>query len=207
MKMGLQSGRARSGIAVAAALVLGLGIALPAAAGPGSTGQPSTQPADEPSAEFHGPGRNTPEAAAEADIAAPAPLALAATNLSYSTVDPCRTFDSRTAGGAFGYGEGYVINLTGPCGLPGDGSVKAVMANIISVNATGTGYVRAAAYDPAMVSAGATVLNFNNGLVSSNAVPLTMCDRATTTCDWDVDLWIPANATSNIVIDIVGYYS
>jgi hypothetical protein len=189
----------------AAALALGVGIALPAAAGPGSTDQ-ATQRADQPSSEFHGPAQTAP-AAAEAEAATPAPFALAATNLTYSTVDPCRTFDSRSEGGPFGRGQGYFLNLTGPCGLPSDGSVKAVMANVISVDATGTGYVRAAAYDPTMSSAGATVLNFNNGLVSSNAIPLTMCDTTTTVCDWDVDLWIPANATSNIVIDIVGYYS
>lgn len=136
-----------------------------------------------------------------------APFAVAATNLTYSTVDPCRTFDSRQVDGPFGRGEGYYLDLTGPCGLPTDGSVKAVMANVISVDAAGTGYVRAAAFDPSLPSAGATILNFNNRLVSSNAVPLQVCDVATTTCDWDVDLWIPAQATSNIVIDVLGYFS
>ena len=133
--------------------------------------------------------------------------AAAATNLSYSTVDPCRTFDSRQAGGPFGRGEGFFLNMLDPCGLPSDGSVKAVMANVISVDARGTGYVRAAAFDPAGPGPSATVLNFNNRLVSSNAIPLPVCDIATSTCEWDVDLWIPSASTSNIVIDIVGYFS
>jgi len=183
-----------------------MGLALPAAAGPDSADH-TTQPANEPAAEFRAHARTAAPATAQTEAAAAAPLAVAATNLTYSTVEPCRTFDSRTAGGPFGRGDGYVLNMTGPCGLPDDGSVKAVMANVISVDATGTGYVRASAHDPTMSSAGATVLNFNNRLVSSNAVPLTMCDTATTACAWDVDLWIPANATSNIVIDIVGYFS
>lgn len=133
--------------------------------------------------------------------------AAVATNLSYSTVEPCRTFDSRSAGGAFGFGEGYFLRFTGACGVPADGSVKAVMASVISVNAAGSGYVRATAWDPSFSSPGATILNFNNGLISSNAVALPICDVTVLTCDWDLDLWIPAAARSNIVIDVLGYFS
>ncbi len=134
-------------------------------------------------------------------------FALTASNLTYSTVDPCRTFDSRQTGGPFGRGQGYFLDVTSPCGLPTDGSVKAVMVNVISVDAQGSGYVRATAYDPTFSSPGATVLNFNDRLISSNAIPLAVCDPAVTVCDWDVDMWIPANATSNIVLDLVGYFS
>lgn len=202
MKTGLRSRRARWA-AAAAGFVLGMGIVIPAAARPDAAGQ-AGGPEDGPTAQAHGP-----RTAQDAGDAATGPLsaAAAATNLTYSTVDACRTFDSRLVGGPFGRGEGYFLNMTTACGLPEDGSVKAVMANVIAVNTSGTGYVRAAPYDPTFTAPAATVLNFNNNLVSSNAVPLTLCDRTVEVCDWDLDLWIPANATSNIVIDIVGYFS
>lgn len=206
MGMRLRTRRARWGTAALATLALGVGVtvALPAAAGP--AGQDAAPAADGPSSEAHGP--LTTRSAADA-TAAEAPLAAAAvaTNLSYSTVEPCRAFDSRTAGGPFGFGDGFFLRFTGFCGVPADGTVRAVMANVISVNASGTGYVRATAWDPTFASPGATILNFNNRLVSSNAVPLSVCDPTVITCDWDVDLWIPAAATSNIVIDVIGYFS
>jgi hypothetical protein len=189
-------------MAAVAALALGIGV-LPAAAGPATGGQVPGERTGA-AAEGHGPQTPAPGAAEAED---PPMSAAAATNLSYSTVDPCRTFDSRQAGGPFGRGEGFYLNLLDPCGLPSDGSVKAVMANVISVDAVGTGYVRAAAFDPTGTGPSATVLNFNNRLVSSNAIPLPVCDIATSTCEWDVDLWIPSASTSNIVLDIVGYFS
>jgi hypothetical protein len=201
-----RSRRTRWGAAVLAALALGVGVtvALPASAGP--AGQDAAPAADGPSSEKHSAltTRSTADASAADTTVAAAALA---TNLSYSTVEPCRAFDSRQAGGPFGFGDGFFLAFGGSCGLPGDGSIRAVMANVISVNATGTGYVRATAWDPTFSSPGATILNFNNGLVSSNAVPLPVCDPTVITCDWDVDLWIPAAATSNIVIDVIGYFS
>ncbi len=77
------------------------------------------------------------------------------------------------------------------------------MANVISVNTVGTGYVRSSAYDPTMTAPGATVLNFNNKLVSSNAVPLSTCVG----CAFEIDVWVPSPATTHIVVDVVGYFS
>lgn len=206
MGMSLRSRRVRWGAAALAALALGVGVTvtLPASAGP--AGQDAARAADGPAYEAHGAlaARAAGDAsAAEASLAA----AALATNLTYSTVEPCRHFDSRDVGGPFGFGDGFFLRFGGFCGVPADGSVKAVMANVISVNASGTGYVRATAWDPTFSSPGATILNFNNGLVSSNAVPLPVCDVTVLTCDWDVDLWIPAAARSNIVIDVLGYFS
>ena len=207
MGMSLRSRRARWGAAALAALALGVGVTvtLPASAGP--AGQDAAPAADGPSYQAHG--AQTTRSAADAGAAdATVAAAAMATNLSYTTVEPCRAFDSRQAGGPFGFGDGFFLAFAGFCGLPDDGSVKAVMANVISVDASGTGYVRATAWDPAITSPGATILNFNNRLVSSNAVPLPMCDVAVMpACDWDVDLWIPAAARSNIVIDVIGYFS
>ena len=62
-------------------------------------------------------------------------MAAAATNLTYTTVEPCRAFDSRQAGIPLGFGGGYSLSPSLACGLPTDGSVAAIMANVISVNA------------------------------------------------------------------------
>jgi hypothetical protein len=146
----------------------------------------------------------------QATAAAPGDVtALAASNLSYSTVDPCRIFDTRTTGqGTVGAGRpvvGYSLIFQGLCGLPDDGSVKAVMVNVIAVNTQGTGYVRSAdhPFDP---NSGATVLNFNNGLVTSNAIPLTMCDTASDPCDYDLGFLVNAGS-GHVVFDLVGYFS
>jgi hypothetical protein len=186
-----------------AAVALGAAIAVPAWASPGTTAQERAGEGSEfrPAGEVGAQKADAAEGSASSSAAA-----LAASNLTYNTVDPCRTFDSRATGGAFGYGAGYWLNLLDPCGLPADGSVKAVMANVISVNAVGSGYVRAAAY-PAMTNSSATVLNFNNQMISSNAVPLPVCDFSVDVCDWDTEIWIPSASQSNVVIDILGYFS
>jgi hypothetical protein len=134
--------------------------------------------------------------------------ALAATNMTYTAVDPCRAFDSRQFGPPFGGGAGYVIFLTDVCGVP-FGPAKAVMANVIVVNATGTGYVRAFAWETG--TSEATVVNFNNKLVSSNAIPLPVCDVdvAPAGCaDGDTVIYIPPlTAKAQVVLDVVGYFS
>ncbi|HEX8804726.1 MAG TPA: hypothetical protein VF743_11040 [Acidimicrobiales bacterium] len=168
----------------------------------GATGQQAGDPQASPitSASEGGPSA----AAATGDV-----TALAATGLSYSTVDPCRIFDTRFTGdGTVGAGRpviGYSLVFQGSCGLPADGSVKAVMVNVIAVNTSGTGYVRSAAepFDP---NSGATILNFNNGLVSSNAIPLQMCDVATDPCDVDLG-FIVNGGSAHIVFDLIGYFS
>jgi hypothetical protein len=145
-----------------------------------------------------------------ASAAAPGDVTtLAASNLSYSTVDPCRIFDSRTTGfGTIGAGRpviGYDLIFRGACGLPADGSVKAVMVNVIAVNTRGTGYVRSTDY-PFDPNSGPTVLNFNDNLVTSNAIPLTMCDTSTQACDADLG-FIVNLGSGHIVFDLVGYFS
>jgi hypothetical protein len=135
-------------------------------------------------------------------------VALAASNMTYTAVDPCRAFDSRLFGPPFGGGDGYLVFLTDVCGVP-FGATKAVMANVIAVNTTGTGYVRAFAWETG--TSEATVVNFNNKLVSSNAIPLPVCDVdvAPEACaDGDTVIYIPpATAKAQIVIDIVGFFS
>ncbi len=61
----------------------------------------------------------------------------------------CRIVDTRTGFGPVGAGQRtntYHAGLTTDCDVPGDGTVRAVMVNVIAVGATGTGYIRAAAY-------------------------------------------------------------
>jgi hypothetical protein len=135
--------------------------------------------------------------------------ALAATGLTYSTVDPCRIFDTRwTGAGTVGAGRpyvGYDLRFQGVCGIPDDGSAKAVMVNVIAVITRGTGYVRATDY-PFDPNSGATVLNFNDGLISSNGIPIPMCDSSTQVCDWDLGFTVNTGS-SHIVFDVLGYFS
>jgi hypothetical protein len=143
-----------------------------------------------------------------ADQPADSVAALAASNMTYSAVDPCRVFDSRLEGPPFGGGAGYLLFLTDVCGVP-FGPTKAVMANVIAVNTRGTGYVRAFAWETG--TSEATVLNFNNKLVSSSAIPLPVCDVTVAPqgcADGDTVIYIPpATAKAQIVIDIVGFFS
>jgi hypothetical protein len=149
-------------------------------------------------------------ASRSASEAAPGDVtALAASGLTYSTVAPCRIFDTRQTGlGTIGAGRpyvGYDLIFQGGCGLPADGSVKAVMVNVIAVNTRGTGYVRAAEY-PLDPNSGATVLNFNNNLVTSNAIPINMCDASTAACDADLGFLVNLGS-GHFVFDLVGYFS
>jgi hypothetical protein len=149
-------------------------------------------------------------ASRSASEAAPGDVtALAASGLTYSTVTPCRLFDTRQTGlGTVGAGRpyvGYDLIFRGGCGIPADGSVKAVMVNLIAVNTRSTGYVRAAEY-PLDPNSGATVLNFNNNLVTSNAIPINMCDTATSTCEADLGFVVNLGS-GHFVFDLVGYFS
>jgi hypothetical protein len=163
--------------------------------GPAATAEPIT-PGSGPAGEA--------EPAAPGDVAA-----LAASNLSYNTVDACRLFDTRQTGdGTVGAGRpviGYSLPVQGFCGIPADGSAKALMVNVIAVSTRGTGYVRSAEH-PVFPNDGATVLNFNNALVSSNAIPLNLCDTATTTCDFDLG-FIVNGGSGHFVFDVVGYFA
>jgi hypothetical protein len=198
--------RVRRG-ALAALVVTALGLSLTAGAnGVGTTRAEGEQAATAKAAPITA-GSRTSDGAAQAapgDVAA-----LAATDLTYNTVVPCRLFDTRTDGdGPVGVGKqflGWDLNIQGACGLPDDNSVKAIMVNIIAVNTTGTGYVRAAEV-PLHPDDGPTVLNFNNGLVSSNAIPLTMCDIAADLCEFDFGFLVHGGS-SNIVFDLVGYFA
>ena len=197
MSTDVRNTRARWALAGVAAIMLAVGVAWPAAARPAQDGGERPGPTAVP---FEDRAGGTSSGAADAAGSA---VAAVASGLTYSTVSPCRAFDSRQADGPIGFGYGYSLDLLTPCDLPLDGSVDAIMANVISVNAVGTGYVRSSAYDPTGTDPGATVLNFNNGLVSSNAVPLNVCVG----CAYDIDIWVPSQSRTHIVLDVVGYFS
>jgi hypothetical protein len=200
----LVRGRAAvAGIALAGviALVLGPTAAADPSAGdrPVSVAQATDRPASAPITAPSG------TASAGDSVAADA-VAVAATNLTYNTVDACRAFDSRQfSSSPIPPNFGFDIGITGGCGVPADGTVQAIMVNMISVGARGTGYVRAAPY-PFETNSNATVLNFNGGLVSSNGIPLSICDASVEFCEWDFDFFVFGSST-HIVIDVIGYFA
>jgi hypothetical protein len=186
------------------ALVIALTLGAAAAASPSSSDRPTAvgQASGEASIEpiTASPGSTDPADAAASDAA------IAAFDLTYNTTDACRLLDSRQFQTTpIPPNTGFSIGLQGDCGIPTDGSVKAIMVNIISVGARGTGYVRQAPW-PFFENTNATVLNFNGGLVSSNGIPFNMCDSSTTICDFDFD-FVVFGAATHIVIDIVGYFA
>lgn len=188
------------------AVCLALAVGTMAAANPSASDRPTVAGAPAQASRSGEPQAITgPVAETGVATSADAAVALAATNLTYNTVDPCRVFDSRNFGGPIPPGAGYRIVIASLCGIPFDGTVKAVMVNAIAVNTTGTGYVRAAAY-PIEENFQATILNFNNGLVSSNGIAVPICDSSVQACDFDLD-FIVNTGSSHIVFDVMGYFS
>jgi len=128
--------------------------------------------------------------------------------LLFNTVSPCRIADTRISKG----GSGPIIGgtqrnfiATGLCGIP-HGPTKAVMANIAAVNAVEVGYLSAFAY-PESVPSG-SVLNYGivPGLVAiSNGVIIPICNTETQSCSFDFSIY--ATRTTDVVIDVMGYFA
>jgi hypothetical protein len=175
----------------------------------GATDTGASRPQQEAPAATSRPITSGTDRSAEAEAAPGDVAALAASNLSYNTIEPCRLFDTRQTGdGTIGDGRpvfGYDLGVQGACGLPADGSVKAVMVNAVANTTRGTGYARAVDY-PLDPFSGPAVLHFNNGMVSSNAVPLSVCDTSTQTCTYDLTFIVEGGPT-HIVFYLIGYFA
>jgi len=128
----------------------------------------------------------------------------------YQTVTPCRTVDTRNAGGPLAPGQtrafqtagervGFVsqgtANVTG-CGVPQ--RATAVEASVTAVSPSGTGFTRPG---PAGAVAAATFLNYTpvGGITNTGTLPLALGGLA--------DLGITnAGGTTSYIVDVLGYY-
>jgi hypothetical protein len=128
--------------------------------------------------------------------------------LGYAPMTPCRIIDTRISQGGYGKITGGTQRnfiVTDLCGVP-FGPAKALMINIAATEATGPGNLRAFAYpDPVPFAA---VLNYGviPGLNAiSNAAIIPICDNNIQTCDFDLSIWV--SRTTDVVIDVMGYFA
>ena len=140
-----------------------------------------------------------------ADAIVLAPGAVGETH--FVPVEPCRIFDTRPVGGAFGDGTTRDFRVWGDglssqggtdnCGIPQ--TATAVHLNFTAVGPAGFGYLRA--WPHGQAEPGATLMAFTEGVSISNATALSICN----TCQNDFSVKI-YGAETNLVTEVVGYY-
>ena len=156
--------------------------------------------------------------------AGPSQAQVLAPNLLYTSVQPCRLFDTRLAGGVLAAGTTRTFNVVGVsavgsldsqggnhngCPIPGFDlasmpQVQAVMLNFVAVGPSGPGDLRAWPTDQALPGSSVinysnfneTVLNIANGIV----VPVRQDMQGN-----DITLRADTSAT-HVLADVVGYF-
>jgi hypothetical protein len=135
-----------------------------------------------------------------ADAAAGALTSIPAVD--FYTIDPCRAFDTRQAGGPTGGAPlvcGVETDLTivgGPCGVPS--GAKAVSLNVAVTQPSAAGNVRVfASGTPAPT---ASSLNYSAGQTrASNAIgPLSAAGQMAVKCS--------PSGTAHVIVDVNGYF-
>ena len=123
--------------------------------------------------------------------------------LNYFTIAPCRVVDTRQATGPYGGpslaagGARRMFQLAGPCGVPA--GAKAVAANITAVGGAGNGFFSVGpsgvANVTSTVSYAAGQVRAGNAVVGLTGDPLGA-------------IWVQneSNGTTDLVIDVAGYY-
>jgi hypothetical protein len=137
-------------------------------------------------------------------------------HLVFTPVVPCRIVDTRVVGGAMNPGETRDFKVTGAAHQAQGGSVlgcgvasgpTSAVLNIVAVDASGGGHLRAWAYStPPVGPPLAAVLTFAPGINISNGIPVPICDPTTTLCSFDFRIYA-AGSSVHLVIDVVGFFS
>lgn len=118
--------------------------------------------------------------------------------LKYTPVTPCRTADTRQAGGALGTSTNRAVQISGTCGVPAN--AEAVKTTITAVpTSTRTGYLRTWASQTRIPNAsflqhhrkGETVTNTGNVAIGSNG-KIALGNRG---------------GSSHYTVDVLGYYA
>jgi hypothetical protein len=127
------------------------------------------------------------------------PATAAPAGANFYTLTPCRLLDTRTQPG-FAIASGTVldVNASGTCGIPAGASAVAI--NVTAVGATSSGDIAVYSADPP--TTGSAVVNFSLGSTrANNAVAAVSVDGKL-----KVKPTLSTNATTHIVIDVVGYF-
>jgi hypothetical protein len=136
----------------------------------------------------------------------------------FTAIPACRVADTRVIGGPFTAGQVRFYDVVGSgslagqggdpngCGLPGyvgsQQQVVSAMLNIVAVNPTGNGYLRAGAGDQSLPAG--SVLNYSAGRNVANAIPIAMAQDPTPGSEIQVGAF---TSGTDVVIDVVGYYT
>jgi Chaperone of endosialidase len=154
-------------------------------------------------------------------VPAPAAAQVLARNLTYTSIQPCRLFDTRVAGGALAANTKRTFkavnvaaagslnaqggNASG-CPIPGfdvDGlpQVQAIVINLAVVTPSGTGVLQAWPSDQAEPTT--SVMNFTAAeVVLSNGVVLPVRQDAP-----GADITLVSNVATQVLGDVVGYFT
>jgi len=133
----------------------------------------------------------------------------------FTPIDPCRIIETRAGIGTgtplspatayqFGTSDAAVMSQGGNalgCGIPNDGSVIAIAANVFMLNPTGTGSLRAWKAGAALPNSAIGVFNHFTQVTLANSfanIPV----NASGLFDFYVD-----NATLDLAVDVGGYWT
>ena len=142
------------------------------------------------------------------ETVAPALIAPGKMQNLYTPIAPCRVLDTRIGGGPIPansirnvyvsgtFGFAPQGGTTGGCGVPL--GATSVAATVLSVNSTNTG--RVTAYPSAGSAPTATTLYFSKGVTTSTGTTLSLTPGAAK------QLAIKAYVTTDVVVDVLGYY-
>lgn len=112
-------------------------------------------------------------------------------------ITPVRAHDSRDAGGALAPWEHRAIPVTGLQGVPADGSVRGVVANITVTDPTGDGFL---SVNPGGAQASSTsLLNFTRGVTVANATVIGLGPDGTIEVRNSV-------GSTHVVVDVLGWF-
>jgi hypothetical protein len=120
------------------------------------------------------------------------------------TISPCRLLDTRNANGplggpALGASAQRIFTATGTCGIPS--TAQAIVVNITSVNPAGGGYI--ATFPGNAFPLGTAVINFLPLTVRSNNAIIGLATDNTGT----FGVQNGSGGTTNVVVDVVGYFN
>jgi Chaperone of endosialidase len=138
-------------------------------------------------------------------------------NLIYTSVQPCRLFDTRLAGGALSANASRQFNVVGGGNLSGQGGnssgcpipgfdanslaqVQAVVVNLAVITPSGTGVLQAWPSDQSQPNA--SVMNFTTAeVVLANGVVLPVRQDSQ-----GGDITLVSNVATHVLGDVVGYF-
>ena len=139
------------------------------------------------------------------------------TELVYTPIAPCRVIDTRVVGGPITNTTPRSFLVTGTdfsaqggsdgvCTIP-HGPTLAVMINLISVNATGSGDFRAFPFgQPEPFASALNYADLTPPLNIANGIALEICNPAVSVCTADLTFQVDG-ASSDLVADVVGYFT